>query len=99
MKARVNVKRLTRKECLALSKQAADNAFPALMAAVLYVLYIRGWHKKDLVKLYDDVCALLAMPPVFGKNFDDREMEKFFADKLGIDWNKMRDCIQVEECD
>lgn len=101
MKARYgkSIKRLTAKECNAVSREAANNAFPAIMAAVLLVLYKRGWHKDRLLKLYDDVCDLLVMPPVFGKNFDDREIEKFLADKLGIDWNKMRDCIQVEECE
>lgn len=97
MKARYNVKRLTSKECLNLSKQATDNAFPAIMAAVLFVLYKRGWHKDKCVKLYDDVCALLSMPPVFGKHLDDRQIEAYLEDKLGIDWNKIRNSVEIAE--
>ena len=95
MKARLNVKRLSAKECEALSRECIDNAFPAVMAAVLYVLYKRGWHKDKLIKLYDDVCDLLAMPPIFGKHLDDREVERFLEDKIGIDWDKIRKVVQI----
>lgn len=91
------VKRLSKKEGAAVSRQAANSAFPAIMAAVLYVLYKRGWHKDRLSKLYDDVCALLAMPSIFGKHLDDVQIEKYLTDKIGIDWNKIRECIQIAE--
>lgn len=41
MKARVNVRRLSNAEKRDLSRQMADAAFPAVMAAVLYVLHLR----------------------------------------------------------
>jgi hypothetical protein len=91
------VKRLSKKEGAAVSRQAADSAFPAVMAAVLFVLYKRGWHKDRLLKLYDDVCAFLAMPAVFGKHLDDRQIEDYLEKKIGIDWSKIRKCIQIAE--
>ena len=91
------VKRLSRAECAVLSREAADHAFPAIMAAVLFVLYKhRHWHKDKLVKLYDDVCDLLVMPSVFGQYLDDRQIEQYLADKLGINWDKIRNCIRIE---
>lgn len=91
------VKRLSKKEGDAISRQAANSAFPAIMAAVLFVLYKRGWHKDRLLKLYDDVCAFLAMPPVFGKHLDDRQIEDFLEKRIGINWDKIRNCIQIAE--
>lgn len=91
------VKRLSKKEGAAVSRQAVDSAFPAVMAAVIFVLYKRGWHKDRLLKLYDDVCAFLAMPAVFGKHLDDRQIEDYLEKKIGIDWNKIRKCIQIAE--
>ena len=99
MKARYgkSIKRLSAKECNAISQEAADSAFPAIMAAVIFVLYKRGWHKDKLLKLYDDVCAFLAMPSILGKHIDDRQVEKYLEDKIGIDWSKIRSCIQIAE--
>jgi len=97
MKARYKVKRLTHKECDSLTRQAIDNAFPAVMGAVLYVLYkYRHWHKDKCLKLYDDVCALLTMPPVFGKYLDDRQIEEYLSTQIGIDWDKIRNAVQIE---
>ena len=98
MKARYGnaIKRLSKMENIAISRQAADSAFPAVMAAVLYVLYKRGWHKDRLLKLYDDVCVFLALPPLlYGKVFNDIEIEKYLEDALGIDWSKIRKSIQI----
>ena len=90
------IKRLTKAEGIAVSRKAADNAFPAVMAAVLYVLYkYRKWHKEDCVKLYNEVCDLLAMPPIFGKPLDDLEIEQYLTEKLGIDWDKIRKAVQI----
>jgi len=91
------VKRLSKKEGAAVSRQAADSAFPAVMAAVLFVLYKRGWHKDRLVKLYDDVCAFLIMGTIFGRHLTDIEIEQYISKHLGIDWNKIRGCIQIAE--
>lgn len=99
MKARYgkSIKRLTAKECDAVSREAANSAFPAIMAAVIFVLYKRGWHKDRLLKLYDDVCAFLAMPSILGKHFDDKQVEDYLEKKIGINWNKIKSCIQIAE--
>lgn len=99
MKARYgkSIKRLTAKECNAVSREAANSAFPAVMAAVIFVLYKRGWHKDRLLKLYDDVCAFLAMGTIFGKCFDDEQVKSYLVKKIGIDWSKIKSCIQIAE--
>lgn len=97
MKARVNVRRLSNAERRDLSRQMVDAAFPAVMAAVLYVLHLRRWHKDRIVKLYDDVCALLAVPiGLRGKCLDDRQVEEYLARVYGIDWDKIRQSVQIE---
>ena len=90
------VKRLSKAESMAISRTAADSAFPAIMAAVLFVLYKRGWHKDRLIKLYDDVCALLTMPSIFGQYLDDRQIEEYLTKQVGIDWDKIRSAIRIE---
>lgn len=97
MKARVNVKRLSGAENRNLSRQMVDAAFPAVMAAVLYVLHLRRWHKDRIVKLYDDVCALLAVPiGLRGRYLDDRQTEEYLSRQYGIDWDKIRKSVQIE---
>ena len=96
MRARYEVKRLSNAENIALSRQAADSAFPAVMAAVLYVLYkYRRWHKDRCVKLYKDVVALLNMPCVMGHYLTDEDIEKYLEQKLGIDFDEIRKAVHI----
>ena len=96
MKARYEVRRLSQAECRQISRQAADSAFPAVMAAVLFVLYrYRHWHKADCVKLYDDVCALLSMPPTASGSLDDEQVCTYLEKQLGIDFDKIRKAVQI----
>lgn len=95
MKARWEIRRLSAAECDNLSRQAADTAFPAVVAAVLYVLYRRGWHKDKLLKLYDDVCAFLTFPVIFGKELSNEDVQEYLEKRIGIDWNKIRKSIRI----
>lgn len=97
MKARYEVRRLSKAEMTALSRQAADSAFPAVMGAVLFVLYrYRHWHKADCVKLYDDVCAMLSMPETTAGYLDDHQVCAYLEEHLGIDFDKIRKAVQIE---
>lgn len=96
MRARWEVRRLSSAECDYLSRQAADTAFPAVAAAVLLVLYKRGWHKDRLLQLYDDVCAFLALPAVGGKKLTNEDVQEYLEKQIGIDWGKIRKSIRIE---
>ena len=97
MKARWEVRRLSKAESLYLSRQASDTAFPAVTAAVLFVLYrYRHWHKADCVKLYEDVCALLSMPPTTSGSLDDEQVCSYLEKQLGIDFDKIRKAVKIE---
>lgn len=49
------------------------------------------------MKLYDDVCALLAVPiGLRGKYLDDRQVEEYLARVYGIEWDKIRQSVQIE---
>ncbi|MBQ5317018.1 MAG: hypothetical protein J6I96_05640 [Oscillospiraceae bacterium] len=92
------VTRLSKMESRQVSRQAADSAFPAAMGAVLYVLYkYRRWHRDRCVKLYDDVCALLSMPGTVQGSLDDRQVCAYLESRLGIDWEKIKKCVQIED--
>ena len=97
MKARYEVRRLSKAESDQITRQAVDNAFPAVMAAVLFVLYkYRHWHKDKCVKLYNDVCDMLSMPETVAGSMDDREVEAYLSERIGIDWQDIRDAVQIE---
>ena len=55
MKARLGPKRLTHKEAMAMTQNALEVVAPAVVGAVLYILYRRGWHKDKLVTLYKEI--------------------------------------------
>ena len=98
MKARWEVRRLSKAESLYLSRQASDTAFPAVTAAVLFVLYkYRHWHKVDCVKLYRDIIAFLSTPALLhGKSLDNEQVEKYIEDSLGIDFDDLRKAVKIE---
>lgn len=100
MKARLDLKprKLSQAECRQISRQAADSAFPAVMAAVLFVLYrYRHWHKDSCVKLYRDIIAFLSTPALLhGKSLDNEQVEKYIEDSLGIDFDDLRKAVKIE---
>ena len=96
MKAHIAPKRLSEREAKDTAQRALECVAPAVVAAVLYVLYKRGWHKEQITKLYDDIVALFSMPAVFGKYLDNEQVQQELTDKCGIDWNKLVKVVKVE---
>jgi hypothetical protein len=37
------------------------------------------------------------MGTIFGKCFDDEQVKSYLVKKIGIDWNKIKSCIQIAE--
>ena len=95
MKSHIAPKRLSNKEARQTTQRALECVAPAIVSAVLYVLYKRGWHKDRITKLYDDIVALFNMPAVFGKHLDNESVQKFLTEKCGIDWQRLINVVKV----
>lgn len=95
MKSHIAPKRLSNKEARDTTQRALECVAPAVVSAVLYVLYKRGWHKDRITKLYDDIVALFSMPAVFGKYLDNETVQAELTKKCGIDWQRLVDVVKV----
>lgn len=95
MKAHIAPRRLSDKEARNTTQRALECVAPAVVAAVLYTLYKRGWHKDAISKLYDDIVALFAMPAVFGKYLDDEQVKDLLTERCGIDWQRLVNVVKV----
>lgn len=99
MKARITPKRLSRSEERELTSRVRETFVPAVTAAILYVLYRRGWHKDKLHGLYKDIVALFKYPQAFDKWLDDITIQNVLSERIGIDWQELVDAVKVEGVD
>lgn len=96
MNARIAPKRLSHSEALSVTQQALECTAPAVTAAVLYILYRRGWHKDKLKALFLDIVSFFKYPQYFNKYLTDIEIQNFLSDKLDIDWNDLKSVVKVD---
>ena len=96
MKARIAPKRLSHAEGVRVTQAALEATAPAVVAAVLFVLYRRGWHKDRLMSLYRDIVSLFRYPQAFGQWLDDIEIKALLTERVGIDWQELIDVVKVE---
>ena len=96
MKAHIAQRRLSHAEGMAITQRALECTAPAVTAAVLYILYRRGWHKDRLRALYKDIVALFSYPQAFDKWLTDVELKAILAERVGIDWQELIDAVKVE---
>lgn len=97
MKARLGPKRLSHKEAMAMTQNALEVVAPAVVGAVLYILYRRGWHKDKLVTLYKEIVNFFMYPQAFDKYLTDIEIKDFLTERLGIDWGEIMEAVKVED--
>lgn len=97
MKAHMGVRRLSRSEAIQVTRTALDNILPQTMAAVLYVLDQRHWHKENVKKFYDDVVAVYRMPAVMGRHVSGEEMRDYIGHKYGIDFSELTQAAQIAD--
>ena len=96
MKARIAPKRLSEREAKDTTQRALEVCAPAVTAAVLFILYRRGWHKDKLTDLYKEVVNLFKYPAAFDRYATDDEIKQFLTDKCGIDWDELVKAVKVE---
>lgn len=87
--------RLRKDEELALFRLFAGSGAVSMLAAVLMVLYRRGWHKEDLIRLYEDIRIFMRMD-VFGRKTTNGEAVDYVRQKLGIDIAEIQDDMEFE---
>ena len=96
MKAYYAPKRLSVKEAKATTQQALECVAPAVTAAVLFILYRRGWHKDKITELYKEIVNLFKYPAAFDRYATDDEIKTYLTNKCGIDWNELVKAVKVE---
>lgn len=96
MKSRIAPKRLSHSEAVKVTQTALECTAPAVTAAVLFVLYRRGWHKDKLISLYQEIVGFFKYPQYFGKYLTDIEIQEYLTDKIGIDWNDLTKAVKVD---
>lgn len=63
----------------------------SIIIFVLYILDKRHWHRENILKLYEDIIALLTTPMrIFGKEVSNLDIEKYIVGKYGIDLNRVK---------
>lgn len=96
MKARYTPPKLTKQESHAVYTEAANDAARSIMAAVMYMLHMRGWHKDRMQKFYNDTLSVINMPEIFGHKLDDLEVREMVEKKYGIDFSRLRLNVVVD---
>lgn len=89
MRSRYVPSKFNKQETELAYKAAADEAARSVVSAVLLVLHRRKWHADKICKLYDDIIALIDMPPVFGERLSDVDVQRYITEKYGIDFGRL----------
>lgn len=97
MKAKITPKRLSHAEAVSVTQKALEVVSPAVVAAVLFVLYRRGWHKDKILSLYKDIVALFKYPQAFDRWLDDIEIKATLTERCGINWDELIEAVKVED--
>lgn len=98
MKARIAPKRMSYSEAVKTTQSALEIVAPAVVAAVLFILYRRGWHKDKLHVLYKEIVCFFKYPQGAGKWIDDDTIKALLTERVGIDWQELTDAVKVGEC-
>ena len=96
MKAHIASRRLSHAEGMAITQRALECTAPAVTAAVLFILYRRGWHKDKVLTLYRDIVSFFRYPQRFGDWLTDTEIKEYLTQKVGIDWQELVDAVKVD---
>lgn len=70
-------------------EEANQDVSQQIIAACLYSQYLKGRKPEYIRKMFDDIIAVLSMPPVMGKTLEGTELMKTLEDKCGIDFNRV----------
>lgn len=95
MNARLVTRRLSTAEQKGYTESVMREAVPAITAAVIMILYRRGWHKDKLISLYQEVVSFFKYPQYFGKWLTDEEIKATLTERIGIDWKELADAAVV----
>ena len=95
MRSRYNIPKLSRKECSIVYGEAAKDAAKSVIGAVLMVCHLRKWHKERIIKLFDDILAVMDMPEICGKTMTDYDVQQFITKKYGIDFDRVHINFEV----
>lgn len=95
MNARLVTRRLSTAEQKGYTESVMREAVPAVTAAVLMVLYRRGWHKDKLISLYQEVVSFFRYPQYFGKWLTDEEIKATLTERVGIDWTELEQAAMI----
>lgn len=96
MKSHFAPKRLSKKEAKQTTQQALECVAPAVTAAVLLILYKRGWHKDKLKVLYKEIVNIFKNPIAFDRYATDEEIKNYLTEKCDIDWDELIKAVKVE---
>ena len=96
MKSRIAPKRLSHSEAVRVTQTALECTAPAVTAAVLFILYRRGWHKDKILSLYQDIVAFFKYPQMFGEWLEDTEIKDLLTERIGINWQDLIDVVKVD---
>ena len=96
MRARIAPKRLSHAEAVITTQIALEACAPAIVGAMLFILYRRGWHKDKIRALYKETVAFFKYPQAFDKWIDDTAIKNLLTERVGIDWQELIAAVRVE---
>lgn len=83
-------------QLLLSSQQSIRTGMVSMLALVEMILLKRGWHKENVQKLQDDVEALLTVPDILGKTFDNKDVLEYVQNR-GIEPMNIFDMCRFDE--
>lgn len=96
MRARIAPKRMSHSEAVETTQRALEITAPAVVAAVLFILYRRGWHKDKLYELYREIVCFFKYPQGTGKWIDDDAVKALLSERVGVDWSELVNAVKVD---
>ena len=102
MKSRVREKMLTPEAQMKLANfrvflSLKDDIAQQVIAAMLYAYHLKGYRRKRINDLFDDILSVFDMPEIAGQNITSINVIDFLKEKYGVDINRVHLKAESEE--
>lgn len=94
---KVNSKRAQEIKQYSYLASITDDIVKQIVVMVLYSFHLKGWRKKRINALYEQILSIIMMPKVFGQEATCESCMEKMTELYGIDFDRIKPNVESWE--